>query len=55
MFTLCFQHTVLVAVPCLFVFLAALVVSFQLRSAKKKKSAPLPWTLLLSAKFVSAD
>jgi len=56
MFSKCFQHTALVAIPSLFVFLSALVLMFKLTRKKEGcKVEPLPWTLLLSAKFVSAQ
>jgi hypothetical protein len=50
MFSKCVQHTVFVLIPFVFLALTALIVRFQLKQVTKK--TPLPWTLLLVAKFV---
>jgi len=51
MFNKCFQHTVLVWIPFLFIFLIAPVIIFQISI---ERTLPLPWTHLLSAKFVGS-
>ena len=50
LFSQCFQHTVLVGIPCLFLFCLSPILIFQITL---EKSAPLPWTRLLLTKLVS--
>uniref|UniRef100_A0A7E4VBL5 Multidrug resistance-associated protein 1 n=1 Tax=Panagrellus redivivus TaxID=6233 RepID=A0A7E4VBL5_PANRE len=48
LFSQCFQHTVLIWVPLLFLFFLAPILIFQITL---EKSGALPWTRLLTAKF----
>ncbi|CAJ0583327.1 unnamed protein product, partial [Mesorhabditis spiculigera] len=47
--TECFQHTVLVAVPCFFFWFLFPVLSLQLNHSK---NPPLPWTTIMSMKWL---
>lgn len=49
LFTRCFQHTVLVWIPFLFISIISPILIFQISVNRKQ---PLPWTYLLLAKFV---
>uniref|UniRef100_A0A915D352 Uncharacterized protein n=1 Tax=Ditylenchus dipsaci TaxID=166011 RepID=A0A915D352_9BILA len=48
LFSRCFQHTVLIWIPFLFVCLTAPVLIFQITV---KQNTPLPWTRMLTAKL----
>lgn len=49
LFSQCFQHTVLVWVPVLFLFCLSPILIFQITL---ERASPLPWTRLLIAKLV---
>lgn len=48
-FSQCFLHTVLVWVPCLFLYICAPIISAQVYL---QKAQPLPWTRLILAKLI---
>uniref|UniRef100_A0A914YYI3 Uncharacterized protein n=1 Tax=Panagrolaimus superbus TaxID=310955 RepID=A0A914YYI3_9BILA len=49
LFSQCFQHTILVWIPCLFLFCLSPILIFQITL---EKNSPLPWTRLLLTKLI---